>query len=133
MLRKRELSKCVYLYDSTRTCHLQICSPLTSRMSFQCASSSSPELLSPRENHPIISLRFMLRLLYTDTIRLTSGSWNSATWNKPVLIYYIHTCDTSHSLSQTKLMLLPMLKNLSLYVTLTLFVLHMISLNINKI
>ena len=81
ILRKRELNKCVYLYDSTRTCHLQICSPRTSRMSFQCASSSSPELFSPKENQPIISLRFMLRLLYTDTIRLTSGSWNSATWN----------------------------------------------------
>lgn len=51
-------------------------------MSRQWHISSSPLLLRPSENQPIISFLFMLRLLYTEIIRVTSGSWNSATWRR---------------------------------------------------
>lgn len=38
----------------------------------------------PNENQPIISFFFILFLLQTDTIKVTSGSWNSATCSMKV-------------------------------------------------
>lgn len=71
----------------SKVCHLQTCCPLDSFISVQWLSSSSPELLRPKEIHPIISFRFMLRLLYTDSMSVTSESWNSATWKTKVSLY----------------------------------------------
>lgn len=74
-------------YDSSKVCHLQTCCPLDSFISVQWLSSSSPELLRPKEIQPIISFRFMLRLLYTDRMSVTSESWNRATWKTKVSLY----------------------------------------------
>lgn len=74
-------------YDSSKVCHLHTCCPLDSFISVQWLSSSSPELLRPKDIHPIISFRFMLRLLYTDNMSVTSESWNSATWKTKVSLY----------------------------------------------
>lgn len=74
-------------YDSSKVCHLQTCCPLDSFISVQWLSSSSPELLRPKEIQPIISFRFMLRLLYTESMSVTSESWNSATWKTKVSLY----------------------------------------------
>lgn len=74
-------------YDSNNECHRQTCCPFDSFISVQWFSSSSPELLRPNEIQPIISLRFMLRLLYTDSMSVTSESWNSATWKMNVSLY----------------------------------------------
>lgn len=73
--------------DSSRACHLHTCCPLDSFIAVQCLSSSSPELFRPKEIQPIISFLFMLRLLYTDSIRVTSESWNKATWKTKVSLY----------------------------------------------
>lgn len=78
---------CTVHYDSSKVCHLHTCCPLDSFISVQWLSSSSPELLRPKEIHPIISFRFMLRLLYTDSMSVTSESWNSATWKTKVSLY----------------------------------------------
>uniref|UniRef100_A0A182ML46 WD repeat-containing protein 55 homolog n=1 Tax=Anopheles culicifacies TaxID=139723 RepID=A0A182ML46_9DIPT len=82
-------SACVYRIEciddkrieSTRTCQRVISSDreLDSRISFQCIISSGPLELSPMLNQPTISLRFMLRFAYTDTMSVTSFSWNIAT------------------------------------------------------
>lgn len=73
--------------DSSRACHLHTCCPLDSFIAVQCLSSSSPELFRPKEIQPIISFLFMLRLLYTDRMRVTSESWNKATWKTKVSLY----------------------------------------------
>lgn len=78
---------CTACHDSSKVCHLHTCRPLDSFISVQWLSSSSPELLRPKEIHPIISFRFMLRLLYTDSMSVTSESWNSATWKTKVSLY----------------------------------------------
>lgn len=72
---------------TTKTCHRAIKShfptwPLmlaASRMSLKCCASSGPDELSPSENHPTISFRFMFLLAYTEIINVTSLSWKSAT------------------------------------------------------
>lgn len=74
-------------HDSSSACHLQTCCPVDSFISVQWLSSSSPELFRPKETQPIISFLFMLRLLYTDSMRVTSESWNRATWNTNVSLY----------------------------------------------
>lgn len=70
----------LYRYDCTKMCQRQICSCWNSFMSIQWASSSAPLEFSPKLNQPTISFFFVIPFrLYTDTIRVTSASWNSAT------------------------------------------------------
>ena len=66
-------------YLSDMACHLQTWWPLDSLISFQWAVSSSLLLLRPMVNQPMVSFRFMPRLLKTLNIRVTSASWNCAT------------------------------------------------------
>lgn len=55
---------------------------LAVRISFQCCSSSDPELFRPKESQPIISRPFLpippRRRLYTERKSVTSPSWNNA-------------------------------------------------------
>lgn len=75
---------------TTKTCHRAIKSHFptwpfmlaASRISLKCWASSGPDELSPSENQPTISLRFMFRFAYTEIMRVTSLSWNSATFEK---------------------------------------------------
>lgn len=83
----RGANACSPHHDSSSACHLHTCCPFDSFISVQWLSSSSPELFRPREIQPIISFLFMLRLLYTDRIRVTSESWNRATWKTKVSLY----------------------------------------------
>lgn len=59
---------------------------LAIRISFQCCSSSDPELFRPRESQPIISRPFLpiplRRRLYTDRKSVTSPNWNNATFTQ---------------------------------------------------
>lgn len=74
-------------HASSKACHLHTCCPFDSFISVQWLSSSSPELFRPKEIQPIISFLFMLRLLYTDSMSVTSESWNRATWKTKVSLY----------------------------------------------
>lgn len=66
--------------ESTSMCHRASNSPrVVSRMSCQWAISSGPDEFRPKLNQPTISLRFILRLAYIDTISVTSFNWNRAT------------------------------------------------------
>lgn len=55
---------------------------LAVRISFQCCSSSDPELFRPKESQPIISRPFLpippRRRLYTERKSVTSPNWNNA-------------------------------------------------------
>lgn len=68
---------------------------LAVRMSFQCCSSSDPELFRPIESQPIISRPFLpiplRRRLYTDRKSVTSPNWNNATFAQKNFVYHILT------------------------------------------
>lgn len=81
---KQELCRDQMFQGRSRECQRWTCvGCLAARMSFQCCSSSEPELFNPKLSQPIISLPFLpippLRRLYTDKNSVTSPSWNRAT------------------------------------------------------
>ena len=66
-------------YGGSSECQWQICSPAASLICCQWSLWCSTEESNPSEIHPSSSRRFRLRLLITDTSRVTSASWNSVT------------------------------------------------------